>query len=386
MKKLALAVAVMTSAASVTAYASDARTMAMGGASIASSDFRSSASNPALSSIYGMTDDFSIQLSGGLEASDRDQMLDAIDDLQDAIDTLDQRINDGSAVPGDEQDVLDRLAALDGRTVDIGAGAGVTVALPSSAFGASLFVRSDARFGVDFDYDSNDSTQIQTNLIAGDPVDTNLNSRVRGSGYGMTEAGIAISHTFTNVGPGDLSVGVSPKYLRIDLFNKDQRISDFETSEVNDSLVEDSGFNADLGALYAFGENRQYSVAARVKNVVPVEVTGTTGDVFEVDPLATVGFSYNSSWFTSTVEADVTEMNGYGNVAPSQYARAGIELNAANWAQVRVGYRHDISDGREDVITAGLGISPFDVLNVDVTGIYGENDTYGAVVQVGLSF
>lgn len=386
MRKLALSIAVAASVASLPALAYDAKSTATGGATVASGDFRAAGVNPALASISKGSDDFSIQLHGGLEASDNDQMLDGINDLQTAIDDLDRKINDGSAVPGDEQEVLDRLAALSNRVVELGVGTGISLSIPSNYVGTSLFVRSDARFGLDFDYDSDDDNRIRNNLIAGDPVDTGLQSRVRGSGYGITEVGLALSHTYPELGIGDLSVGIAPKYLRVDLFDNEQTISGFETADINDSLTEESGFNADIGAMYEFGEERQYRVGASIKHLIPVEVEGQSGETYELNPLATVGAAYRSSWFMATLEADLTKTEGYGRIEDSQYARAGIELDAFDWAQLRLGFRHDFEAGREDVLTAGIGLSPFDVVNIDIAGVYGENDTYGAVIQLGVGF
>ncbi len=37
-------------------------------------------------------------------------------------------------------------------------------------------------------------------------------------------------------------------------------------------------------------------------------------------------------------------------------------------------------------ITAGLGISPFDVVHIDVAGIAGTDNNYGAVAQLQFTF
>ena len=62
----------------------------------------------------------------------------------------------------------------------------------------------------------------------------------------------------------------------------------------------------------------------------------------------------------------------------------GVEFDAANWIQLRLGARTDMESNRDDVATVGIGLSPFNVLHVGITGIAGENETYGGVVELKL--
>jgi hypothetical protein len=70
----------------------------------------------------------------------------------------------------------------------------------------------------------------------------------------------------------------------------------------------------------------------------------------------------------------------------TQFARLGAEFNAFDWAQMRVGFRTDLEDTRDDLYTLGLGLSPFDVFHLDLTGFIGEQDTYGGLVEIRLTF
>ena len=70
----------------------------------------------------------------------------------------------------------------------------------------------------------------------------------------------------------------------------------------------------------------------------------------------------------------------------SQYVRAGAEFDAFGWLQLRVGAQFDFEDTTEDLLTAGLGFSPFDVFHFAIAGMLGEDDTYGAVLQTSVTF
>jgi hypothetical protein len=245
--------------------------------------------------------------------------------------------------------------------------------------GAAVFVVSSARIGIDFSYDDAD----ETNVILGQD---SLESSVRSSGYGITEAGVSLSHTIEDLSYGTLTLGVAPKYQRVDLIDYEASVSAFETSDIRDDMVVETGFNADLGALYSFGENSEFAAGFVIRNLVSADVEGKSGETFKIRPVPTAGFSYDNGWISSSFEIDAAKTYGYGRIKDSQFARAGVEIDAFRWAQIRFGYRDDISGGREDVVSAGLGLSPFNVVNIDLAGLYGKNDTYGVALQIGARF
>ncbi|MGX9309646.1 conjugal transfer protein TraF, partial [Pantoea ananatis] len=70
----------------------------------------------------------------------------------------------------------------------------------------------------------------------------------------------------------------------------------------------------------------------------------------------------------------------------AQYAGVGAELNAWNWAQLRAGYRADMRNSDRSMFTAGVGISPFNVVHLDLTGMAGTDRSYGAAAQLSFTF
>ncbi|PUU43312.1 traF, partial [Salmonella enterica subsp. enterica serovar Newport] len=69
-----------------------------------------------------------------------------------------------------------------------------------------------------------------------------------------------------------------------------------------------------------------------------------------------------------------------------QFASLGAEFTAWQWAQLRADYRQNMATSEGSAFTAGIGISPVDVMHLDLTGLVGTDRTYGAVAQLSVTF
>ncbi|EJZ1645337.1 conjugal transfer protein TraF, partial [Escherichia coli] len=56
------------------------------------------------------------------------------------------------------------------------------------------------------------------------------------------------------------------------------------------------------------------------------------------------------------------------------------------WAQLRTGYRQNLVSNNGSAFTAGIGLSPFDVIHIDVAGLVGTDNNYGAIAQLQFTF
>ena len=54
--------------------------------------------------------------------------------------------------------------------------------------------------------------------------------------------------------------------------------------------------------------------------------------------------------------------------------------------QLRAGVQHDLEDTIDTTFSAGLGLSPFDVVHIDIAGSTSGSDSYGAVLQLSFTF
>lgn len=360
----------------------NARQMALGGTGVASGDHSGVKENPALLSNFQENDDFGTNLSVGIEASDPDDFVTGVEDVQAEIDNLEQK--GSSATVSDGEALVDSLRALDERTVTVKAGGGGQITIPSEKIGIALVGSTSLRLSGMFDYDeSDDEAKIAGNIAFNDGDMSNLESSVNVSGYGITEVGIALSHTFKKY---DVNFGFTPKYQRIDVIKYEQKIGEYESSDydADENRNEKAGFNADIGVMKHFGNIDQYRLGASVLNLVPVDVKAPDGQEFNLRPVPVIGGGYDNGWFSTSVEVDLKERAGFDQVAAVQFAKFGMEFDIFKQAQLRVGYRDAINGGEEDVLTAGFGVSPFDVIHVDIAGIYGSNQTYGGSIELGV--
>lgn len=371
----------------------NARQMALGGTGSVAGDYSGVRSNPSLLSAFHESDDFGTNLSLGIEASDPDDLVKSIENAQDTIDEVEQKIDSGTAQPGvDDEALIQSIRDIGGKTVQIKAGLSGQIAVPSDFIGVAIVGGTHLRVASDFTYDPSDEDRIKHNLILNQPMD-DLESYIGVTGVGVTEVGVALSHSYADfdfgvagIPLGKLAVGVTPKYQRIDLIDYEQSVADFNSSDFNEDnyRTESSGFNADIGFIQYAGDEGQYRFGASVENLVSKEVVSPLGNAYEMKPVPVIGGGYDNGWLSTTVEVDLNERAGFGRISDVQYAKVGVELDAFRNAQLRIGYRDAINGGDEDVVTAGVGISPFDVIHLDIGGLYGSKNTYGVSVQLGV--
>jgi hypothetical protein len=393
MRKLSLAVSV--AALSVVPSLSladifDARSMGRGGAGLTMGEYNQAILNPALINHFDENDDFSFALNAGVFASDKDDMLQATEDAQDAIDDLENGI-------GDAGDVDAQLLDLSGKIVQADVGSSVLLGIPNKSLPMAVVVRGKVAFGTVFDYSNSDSAILQDiDGVASDPLyvpnpanDTNgdgqitqddLTSTITASAIAVTEGGFMFGHKMNG-----LELGATLKAQQIELISYTANVANFDEGDISDSDLSEksSSVNVDLGANLRLGENGQFVVAGTIENLVPQTFDGPLGTEYEMEPVVTAAVGYGSTYFKAEANMDLTVRNGYDLLADTQFARVGLEFSAGRHFHLRAGYRADLKDNVSDVITGGIGITPFDRFNIDLSGMIGEGETYGAALQIG---
>lgn len=75
-------------------------------------------------------------------------------------------------------------------------------------------------------------------------------------------------------------------------------------------------------------------------------------------PIVTAGIAYQNDWITTALDIDLTAKDRLGMKSnKTQFARAGVEFNCADWVQLRLGYRYDNKGNVKNMLTAGLELS-----------------------------
>lgn len=375
----------------------DPRSFAMGGAGVASGTSANAVFfNPALLAAATQDDDFSFELLAGVRAADPDNMLDAIDDFDshnsmqafsDAI--LAYNASPGVATAADLDTARNQLIAdlqnLSQKAVQTEADGALVVGVPSKSFGISIYGNRWVVGGAYADVTAADLTDInnQVDNLPTPPVDntgsytSSFNARLAS----ITEAGVALATTF-----GGVAVGITPKHVKVATYDYSIAGKDLDTVEIDTSLGEktDTNFNIDIGIAKDYGNGWKTGLA--VKNVLSKEYTTVLGNKITIDPMARVGVMHETSWSTIALDVDLTENDPGGLDNKSQFAALGIEFDAFNFAQLRLGIRHNMSDipYDPDILSAGIGLSPFGI-NIDLS-VAGNQDDVGAALQLGFRF
>ncbi|EFS2651746.1 conjugal transfer protein TraF [Salmonella enterica] len=392
---LPLAVLIATTGtASATGYF-EARNSAMGGTGVASSHYGAAAlANPALITHYGEKDKFSLILpSVGVQVSDLNHLQDGVDGVRDAWERYDDALSAGTVTGSDAQVLKDQLLKFRNTGATVQAGAGIVATVPNNVVPFAVMVKTWGTASVNGNVSDHDLKYLN-DVIAGKitPSEADkdaLTSKARGRAAVVTDVGVALARTFESSG-FKYSVGVTPKWQRVDTFNYNVTVKDYDRSDFDGDQYRNTttGFNADMG--FAAELDNNWTLGLAVQNIVPRsidtrEVNGLK-ETFKIRPQATAGVSWHNNLFTAAADVDLTPGSSFNGDTHPQFARVGGEFNAWSWAQVRAGYQQSLDHNEGSAFTAGIGISPFDVVHLDLTGLVGTDRTYGAVAQLGVTF
>ncbi|HAK6119428.1 TPA: conjugal transfer protein TraF [Salmonella enterica] len=371
----------------------EARNDAMGGTGVASSHYGvAPLANPALLTKHDSRDDFSLLLpSVGVQFSDPDDISNKADDIKADWDAFDRAVDSNYGVKQAAGNLKRRLQEFRNIHADAQAGVSAVAAMPNDTLPFALMIKSYGTANVDgkvSDADLDYLEKVANGTITN--VDKNaLTSRAYGRAAVITDIGISFAKELETAGQ-KWSLGLTPKYQRVDLFNYNVTVQDYDKHDFDSDQYHSTknGFNADIGAYTDLNAN--WTLGLVVQNIVPrsidsKEVNGVT-ETFKIRPQATTGVSWHNSLFTTALDVDLTPASGFTSDNKRQFASVGAEFNAWKWAQLRAGYRQNMASDSGSAFTAGVGISPFDVVHLDVSGLIGTDHDYGAIAQLQFTF
>ena len=407
----------------------EARGDAMGGTGVASAHYGSGVlMNPALLARSQPDDNVTVILpTVGAQITDKDNLQDEIDNINDKVNYYDDVIDNltvgdilanplGSVrqFQGAAKDLADELDYLNGKTARATAGAGLAVSVPNDVLSVAFVAKGYAHARVSSSIDQQDidylrgiqnstvragAVAIDAAINGSDQITRNLNSTASGKAAIVSDYGIAVARQF-DVGDVPVSLGVTPKLQKTWLYNYTTSIYDYDSSDWNSSRYrnDDTGFNVDVGVAADFGEN--WTVGLSGQNLMSRDIdtrdiritNGRTGEVvsykdtYQIRPLVTAGVAWHTDLVTLTADGDLTETKGFKSEDTSQYVGVGAEVTPLSWLAVRAGFRGDVKGNDSNVFTGGLGFAPFNKVHVDLTGLYGEDETWGAGAQLTMTF
>ncbi|EGR0604938.1 hypothetical protein VCSRO155_2063 [Vibrio cholerae] len=358
----------------------DARGAGMGNTGVSTADYLLAPYyNPALTAVYRKNDSFGILLpSIGLRAEDKDESLKTIDDLQDSIKRF-ERAGVGAATQENVDQLnryLDQLA--DDKPLAVTAGIGIAVALPLDSVSLNFFTRGYAEVIAKANVaakSGNSANDVQTRYE---------NSDVDLTAFSYTEVGLAIGKQVV-LGGQTVALGVTPKVQQLRTYQDNASVKSFDLDDYDKSEVKDNAFNLDMGAVWLID---QYRVGIVAKDLFAKDIqTQNRNNTYKLDTQIAVSGSYVSDFFIAAVDLDLTKQRRFnGDNDDTQFMRFGIEGNAWGWAQLRAGYEIDLQNSLDNSVSVGLGVSPWDVVSLDLAGSYAGDNQFGLSANLAFTF
>ncbi|EKO3826235.1 conjugal transfer protein TraF [Vibrio harveyi] len=356
--------ALFSGAASAATYAIEARSDAMGGVGTVSASYLTAPFfNPALTAIYRRNDDAGMIVpSFGINYNDQNGLIDEIERIGKLTDPT---------------EIAKGLNGINGQKMDFDIGGVVAVGIPNKFLSATAYGKLYTESFVQPEV--NDVTDIDKNYV-------------RGVSIGVTEAGISLAK-YANFMNQHLSFGITPKLQRIYTYSYATSFASFDTKDLRENETAETMFNLDAGALWFFGP---YRLGISAKNLIGRDVTtkaftftqgGNNYNInsyeYSMRPLYTVGAGYVADYFSFSVDYDLNEEKKFSTFDDNtQMIRAGFEIDVLRQLALRGGYMKNLArSDDEGTITAGIGLSPLNLIEVDIAAQYTNEDAMGASIN-----
>lgn len=380
-KILPLTIALTPTLAVAANYAIEARGDAMGGVGVVSANFLTAPFyNPALVAIYRRNDDAGIILpSIGLSYNDEDKMVDDLDSISSMLDNKNY------------QDLQKTLDNLEGDSLKAEIGGVVAFAIPNQFIAANLFAKAYTETFVTPDIYTGGSTSVENAEL----------SAVNAVSVGVTEIGLSLAKYQTFLGQ-HIAFGVTPKLQRIYTYVYSASVTDYDIKDVRDNSQGETMFNLDAGALWFYGPLRVgFSASNLIKRDIKTQsytktLTSQSGQTrninlgyaYQMRPLYTVGIGLVGDYATISVDYDLNEEERYTNFADNtQMIRIGGEIDIMRQLKLRAGYNKNLAyDNLDGTITAGIGLSPLNLFQLDLGASYTNENAMGAYINFLASY
>ncbi len=340
--------------------------------------------NPSLIANHKDTDSFALVLNGGALGADKDDLIDGLEDLVDFTDYL-SGINDASELDeGDAEELKRLMRNVDDKTVHATFGGSLVLAIPNSYISAALIAKATGSVGVLANIDESDYELIDNSID--EPFETeDLQSSVLGHGVIVEELGIALAKNISSNDENQILVGITPKRVEVETMIYEATVANYDEDDIDgdDYSVTGSTTSLDAGITYISG-NLSYGLA--INNISSKKFSTITDEKYELATRTTAAIGYTGSWFKAETSLDLDAVPTFGLGGDSQIFRAGVELAPLSWLQLRAGIQRDLEDTLPNAYSLGVGLSPFDVVNIDIAGFTGSDEAVGGALQLGLRF
>ena len=402
----------------------DPRALAMGGTGVTTSNTRNAAfQNPSMLASTSR-DSFAWEIPIiTVRLQDQNNLRSAIDQLKIDADNLTATLQAFNTNPTSSNSTNATAAAIavdkfntsltpvSNKTLMADLFAGTMLGIPSKKFAFSLYVDERAEVGALFSYAAADQTTLN-NLATylrdcaggnnasclsaynanndGNPNNNgkikNLQSQLLVRGVTIKELGITVAHHFEGMG---VELGITPKTMQLATYDYALKAQQTNNITLDQGKQSYSAFNMDAGVTKSFqaGSVDEIKTGLVVKNMLSKSFTTARNNSINIKPQVAVGVSYLTKLTTTGIDLDIIPnqpvIDGFSKA--SQYLRFGAEFDAWRWAQIRIGYRHDLKGNYAGLPSVGLGLSPFGI-HLDISAARAGDKEAAVSVQAGFNF
>jgi hypothetical protein len=208
----------------------------------------------------------------------------------------------------------------------------------------------------------------------------NLDSTATATGATITEVGVAISNQIHIFGR-PFAAGISFKVLDVETFEDVERVVD-DRIDVDQNEESETKINFDVGLVKEIGD--RWRIGLAVKDVIPYNYKTSLGTIIRLRPRPRMGASYQAGPLQIAADIDLIENEPLGDERPAQEAAVGLEWALDSPVRLRAGYRHDMRGNRDGIVSMGIG-TKWKRLVVDAAYAQGS-DAQAAGLQFGIAF
>ncbi|ENM3853117.1 conjugal transfer protein TraF [Vibrio cholerae] len=362
-------------------YAIEARGDAMGGVGVVSGNFLTGPFyNPALVAIYRRNDDVGMILpSIGLSYNDPN-------DLVTDLDKVSEIIKRGSE--SNLGELNKSLTAMQGNVLNAELGGVVAFAIPNQFISANVFGKAYTESFVSPLIDNTACTESDFSC----QLDRAKKSSVNAVSVGVTELGITLAKYQTFLGQ-HIAFGITPKLQRVYTYVYEASLDSYDIKDLRDNGNGETIFNMDAGALWFYGPIR---IGFAANNLISREIktktitSAVSGNPISYDmkPQYTVGAGIVADYFTLSVDYDLNEEERYKDFKDNtQMIRIGGEIDIMRQLKLRAGYNKNLAyDNTKGTVTAGIGLSPLNLFQLDLGASYTNENAMGAYINFLASY
>ncbi|EKG82724.1 type IX secretion system membrane protein PorP/SprF [Vibrio cholerae] len=364
-------------------YAIEARGDAMGGVGVVSGNFLTGPFyNPALVAIYRRNDDVGMILpSIGLSYNDPN-------DLVTDLDKVSEIIKRGSE--SNLGELNKSLTAMQGNVLNAELGGVVAFAIPNQFISANVFGKAYTESFVSPLIDNTACAESDFSC----QLDRAKKSSVNAVSVGVTELGITLAKYQTFLGQ-HIAFGITPKLQRVYTYVYEASLDSYYIKDLRDNGNGETIFNMDAGALWFYGPirigfaaNNLISREIKTKTITSAVSGNPISYSYDMKPQYTVGAGIVADYFTLSVDYDLNEEERYKDFKDNtQMIRVGGEIDIMRQLKLRAGYNKNLAyDNTKGTVTAGIGLSPLNLFQLDLGASYTNENAMGAYINFLASY